>query len=186
MTTAGVNMNSRPSITEVIGRYVELKRAGKEEWRGLCPFHDEKTPSFYVNDEKGVFNCFGCGEHGDVFDFVMKKLGVDFKGALAHLGQANGTIPITKPRKSIERQAAEVITIWASEMSLVLSAKMRALLEQARLARTCLSIKGADEALESYERQLEILNILDEDLFNPQLLLELWKQRASVEVIVNG
>ena len=179
-------VDNKPSIIKIVSRHVELKRAGKEEWRGLCPFHDEKTPSFYVNDEKGVFNCFACGEHGDVFDFVMKKLGVDFRGALAHLGQTNGTIPRTRPRKPVEREAAEVITTWASEMSLALSAKMRALLEQSRLARTCLSIKGADDALESYERQLEILNILDEDLFNSQLLLELWKQRETVEGIVNG
>jgi len=177
-------MDTKPNIVEVVSEYTHLRRSGKE-FIGLCPFHNEKTPSFYVNEDKGVFNCFGCGKHGDVFDFAMKKLGVDFKGALAHLGQANGTIPITKPRKSIERQAAEVITIWASEMSLVLSAKMRALLEQSRLARTCLSIKGADEALESCERQLEILNILDEDLANSQLLLGLWRQREAVEGVVN-
>ena len=178
-------VDNKPSITEVIGRYVDLRRTGRE-CRGLCPFHLEKSPSFYANDVKGKFYCFGCGERGDVFDFVMKIEQVNFKTALSRLGIANGTRPITKPRKSIEREAAEAITAWASEMSLALSANMRALLEQARIARTCLSIEGADEASEGCERQWEILNILDEDLFNPQLLLELWEQRESVEEIING
>ena len=169
-----VSDNMKPSITEVIGRYIELKRAGKE-WRGLCPFHDEKTPSFFVNEEKGVAHCFGCQWSGDVFDFVMGVEGLDFKGARAHLGMTASRI--AKPRKSPERQAAEVITAWANEMSLKISARMRVLGH---------GLLGG-EPIEGYcERQWAILETLDQDLANPRLLPELWKQRESVEVIINA
>ena len=180
-----MEMETKPSIVEIVSGYISLRRSGKEHV-GLCPFHNKKTPSFYVNEEKGLYYCHGCGERGDVITFIQQIEQVDFRGALAHLGLASGTIPRAKPQKSIERQASEVITAWACETSLVLSAKMRDLLEQSRLARACLSIEGADEALEGTERQWEILNILDEDLFNPQLLPGLWGQRESIEAIING
>ncbi|NQV45445.1 MAG: DNA primase, partial [Rhodospirillales bacterium] len=64
----------RSSLSEVVGRRVQLRKKGRE-WEGLCPFHKEKTPSFTVNEEKGFYHCFGCGEHGSVFDFVMKTDG---------------------------------------------------------------------------------------------------------------
>jgi len=174
----------KPNIVEVVSKYTHLRRSGRR-YIGLCPLHDERTPSFIVNEDQGLFKCFGigCGEGGDVFDFVMKKLGLDFKGARAHLGLSN-TPHIHRPQKSKERHASEVVTSWASETPLVLTAKMRALLEQARLAKACLSIEGVDATLESCERQWEILNILDEDLFNPQLLLGLWVQRESIEGII--
>lgn len=71
------DVRSRASILEVISETVVLKRTGKEH-KGLCPFHGEKTPSFHVNPEKGIFKCFGCGEGGDVFAFIQKLKNVDF------------------------------------------------------------------------------------------------------------
>ncbi len=71
----------RSDIVDIIGEHVPLKRAGKD-YRGLCPFHKEKTPSFYVVPAKGFYKCFGCGESGDVFAFLMKHLGQDFPGAV--------------------------------------------------------------------------------------------------------
>jgi len=182
-------VDTKPSIVEVVSEYTHLRRAGKE-YVGLCPFHDEKTPSFFVNEDKGVFNCFGCNEHGDVFDFLMKKLGLDFKGVLDHLGVDSGTIPKTKPRKSIERQAAEVITTWADEMSLKISARMREIGRRSQTARTALGIEETDkdllrEEIESWGRQWAILEVMDDDLANPQLLPALWQQREAVEEIVN-
>ena len=97
-----------PSITEIIGRYLDLKRAGKE-WCGLCPFHNEKTPSFYVNEEKGVFNCFGCGEGGDVITFIQKIEQVDFKTALNHLGIADGTRSRTKRQESKDGKSLNAV-----------------------------------------------------------------------------
>jgi DNA primase len=68
---------TKPSIVEVIGQRVELRKAGKE-YKGLCPFHSEKTPSLTVNEDKGLFYCFGCSASGDVIDFIMQLDGVGF------------------------------------------------------------------------------------------------------------
>lgn len=76
----------RNDIAEVIGSFVRLQRAGAN-FRALCPFHKEKTPSFNVNTEKQIFHCFGCGAGGDVFGFVMKYEGLDFMGAVRYLAQ---------------------------------------------------------------------------------------------------
>jgi DNA primase len=65
------------NIVEVIGQYVQLKKAGRN-WKGLCPFHGEKTPSFNVQPEKGFFMCFGCQKKGDVFTFLMELEGKSF------------------------------------------------------------------------------------------------------------
>lgn len=73
---------------------VQLKKVGGVEWRGLCPFHKETTPSFTVNESKGFFHCFGCAKHGDCFDWVMEHRTVDFMEALKTLAHAAGlTVP---------------------------------------------------------------------------------------------
>ena len=76
-------------IVEVVGDYVNLKRSGRS-WKGLCPFHDEKTPSFHVTPELGIYKCFGCGESGDVFNFVMDMEGVGFVEAMRSLADRFG------------------------------------------------------------------------------------------------
>ena len=64
-------IRARASVVEVISDYVTLKRIGRNHV-GLCPFHGEKTPSFTVNDEKGIFHCFSCKAGGSVFNFLMQ------------------------------------------------------------------------------------------------------------------
>ena len=64
-------LRSRISIVDVVGEHVTLKTAGVGSMKGLCPFHDERTPSFHVRPAVGRYHCFGCGEDGDVFQFVM-------------------------------------------------------------------------------------------------------------------
>jgi DNA primase len=76
-------------IVDVVGGHVGLKRSGKQ-YKGLCPFHDEKSPSFYVDPVRRSFKCFGCGEWGDVFDFVQKVEGVGFLAAVRSLGSRVG------------------------------------------------------------------------------------------------
>ncbi len=94
----------RTSLPEVIGRRVQLRKKGRE-WEGLCPFHKEKTPSFTVNEEKGFYHCFGCGEHGSVFDFVMKTDGLSFPEAVERLAHDAGMqVPQDTPE---ERQRSE-------------------------------------------------------------------------------
>ena len=60
------------NIVDVISKFVDLKKNG-DNYKGLCPFHNEKTPSFVVNENKQIFKCFGCGEGGNVISFLMKK-----------------------------------------------------------------------------------------------------------------
>ncbi len=79
----------RADIVDVIGQFVDLKKAGKE-FKANCPFHDEKTPSFYVVPDKGFYKCFGCGESGDVFTFVQKRLGLDFVESVKHVAARAG------------------------------------------------------------------------------------------------
>ncbi len=82
-------IRDRSSILEVVSDYVALKKAGKNH-RGLCPFHSEKTPSFMVNEEKQIFHCFGCGEGGDVFTFLMKAGHFSFPQAVEELAKRYG------------------------------------------------------------------------------------------------
>ncbi len=77
-------------MVDLVGSRTELKRAGPGRFKGLCPFHDERTPSFSVNADEGFYHCFGCGAGGDAFSFVMETEGVDFVGALESLAQRYG------------------------------------------------------------------------------------------------
>ena len=86
-------VRTRADIVEVIGAHVRLKRAGRN-FVGLCPFHNEKTPSFSVNPERGFFHCFGCGAGGTVFNFVMRTEGLNFPEAIESLARRYGvTLP---------------------------------------------------------------------------------------------
>jgi len=87
-------VKSSVDIVNVIGEYVRLRKTGTR-YTGLCPFHNEKTPSFSVNPQHQFFKCFGCGEAGDVFSFVMKHDGLSFFEALKLLAERNG-IPVPK------------------------------------------------------------------------------------------
>ncbi|MEA2128826.1 MAG: primase, partial [Solirubrobacteraceae bacterium] len=69
-------------MIDLVSSRTELKRAGANHYTGLCPFHDERTPSFGINPAEKVYHCFGCGAGGDAFRFVMETEGVDFKAAL--------------------------------------------------------------------------------------------------------
>lgn len=76
-------------IVDVIGEFVQLKKAGRE-YKANCPFHEERTPSFYVVPAKGFYKCFGCGKSGDVFSFVMERQGLDFVEAVKHVAGRAG------------------------------------------------------------------------------------------------
>jgi DNA primase len=82
-------IRARADIVELVGQWVKLKKAG-ENWKGLCPFHTEKTPSFTVNPKKGIFHCFGCGAGGDAFNFLMRQDRLAFPEAVRMLAQRAG------------------------------------------------------------------------------------------------
>ncbi len=82
-------IKSRLNIVDVIGKHVKLKKAGRN-FKGLCPFHNEKTPSFVVSPDRQIFHCFGCGKGGTIFDFFMEYHHVDFVEALEELATLAG------------------------------------------------------------------------------------------------
>ena len=97
-------LRSRISLSGLIGRTVKLVRRGRE-YAGLCPFHHEKTPSFYVVEDKSFFHCFGCGAHGDAIGFVMRNDNLDFIEAIEKLaGEAGLAVPRATPQ---ERERAQ-------------------------------------------------------------------------------
>lgn len=91
MNTEIEDIKARVSVREVIAGYMALTKAGVS-WKGLCPFHHEKTPSFVVNEERGSWHCFGCGKGGDIFSFVMEMDGLSFPEALALLAERAGVV----------------------------------------------------------------------------------------------
>lgn len=100
------------NIVDVIGQYVKLKRAGRN-YKGLCPFHGEKTPSFMVQPEKQIFHCFGCSAGGDVFGFVMKYENLSFPEAVRQLAEKAN---IVLPKLSSKDDAAQGETDKLYEM----------------------------------------------------------------------
>ena len=90
-------LRDRVNIIDIIGEHLVLKKSGRT-YRGLCPFHNEKTPSFHVDPDKQLYHCFGCGAGGDVFTFIMKHDGLDFRETLEVLARKTGyTLSESKP-----------------------------------------------------------------------------------------
>jgi len=88
-------IRQRTDIVELIGARVTLKKAGVATFKGCCPFHREKTPSFHVNATRQTYHCFGCGEHGDAFKFLMKQDGLSFIESVRRLADRAG-VPLTE------------------------------------------------------------------------------------------
>jgi DNA primase len=97
-------IKERLGVEEVISSYMKLEKAGKN-FKGKCPFHNEKTPSFFVSPDRGSFYCFGCGAKGDIFTFVEQFEGLDFMGALKLLAERAGiSITFENREKKTERE----------------------------------------------------------------------------------
>jgi len=110
-------IRDRLSIVQLIGERIPLKKAGRNH-KGLCPFHAEKTSSFMVSDEKQIFHCFGCGEGGNIFSFVMKFEGLSFIEAVEALAMRAGvTLPKFKPEASEEENRAAQKKKWAERVN---------------------------------------------------------------------
>ncbi len=105
MATPVEEVKARLDAVEYIGRDVRLQRAGRN-WKGLCPFHSEKTPSFFVFPDRGSYKCFGCGEGGDLLSFVMRRNRIEFPDALDELAREAG-IEIQRGPADPERRSRQ-------------------------------------------------------------------------------
>lgn len=134
-------------VVDVVGQTVQLKRAGTI-FKGLCPFHAEKTPSFTVTPERESWHCFGCGEHGDIFTFVMRRDGLDFREALSRLAEQAGVELADRNagedrRRRRLREAVEAAIAWYREVFLQA--------HQAERARAYMAERGfTDDTLEAF------------------------------------
>src|SRR5438045_9121871 len=100
-------VKQQADVVRIVGEYVQLKKAG-QNFRGLCPFHSEKTPSFNVHPIRQIYHCFGCGKGGDVFSFVMDMEECEFADALRIVAEKCGiTVPRPKERSPDERRETE-------------------------------------------------------------------------------
>lgn len=124
MTASGIaaEIKSKLPVIDVVGETVALKRAGSA-YKGLCPFHAEKTPSFIVTPDRESWRCFGCGEGGDIFTFLMRRDGIDFREALSRLAEKAGvelsaqTAKEDRHRRRL-REALEAAIAWYREVLL--------------------------------------------------------------------
>ena len=103
-------MRERLNIADVVGQYVSLTPAGKGRLKGLCPFHNEKTPSFQVDTEQGYYYCFGCKAGGDLFSFVQRTENLSFGDALRKLAEQVG---VTVETRYGERSSRDIYDVNA-------------------------------------------------------------------------
>ena len=141
-------VKQQADIVRIVGEYVRLKKTGKD-FSGLCPFHQEKTPSFTVSPIKQIFYCFGCGKGGDVFNFVMEMERCEFPDALRLVAEKCGiSIPKPKPSSPAERTQSSVRTtlVEMHREAQALFVKQLQGTAEGKLARAYLEDRGMDKA----------------------------------------
>ena len=131
-------LRSRTLLSSLIGRTTKLQKAGRE-WRACCPFHNEKSPSFYVNDDKAFFHCFGCGAHGDAIRWMTEQRGLPFIDAVRELALAAGMeMPALDARaaqkaeraKGLHEVCADAAAWFTEQLNGIAGAEARAVLEK--------------------------------------------------------
>jgi DNA primase len=176
-------VRERSAIADVVGAQVALRNAGGGSLKGLCPFHDEKTPSFNVNPTRGYFHCFGCGEGGDVIDFVMKTDHLSFTEAIERLaGRAGITLRYEEggaaPRQSqgsrtrlVEAHTAAA-EFYAEQLRSAEAAPARAFLDQRGFDAQVAAAFGCGYAPRSWDALVKHLRgrrFSDEEMINAGL-----------------
>ncbi|MCR4402813.1 MAG: DNA primase [Firmicutes bacterium] len=143
-------LRAKSDIVEVISGYVALKQAGRT-YKGLCPFHAEKTPSFVVSPEKQLFHCFGCGAGGDVFSFVMKIENLSFAEAVRLLADRAGIVVDERAQGAAEAREEQRALYEANEAACEYFESVLARSPEARNARDYLKRRGlADETVAKF------------------------------------
>ena len=141
-------VKQQADIVRVVGEYVQLKKAG-QNFRGLCPFHSEKTPSFNVHPTRQIYHCFGCGKGGDVFSFVMEMEKCEFPDAIRIVAEKCG-IPLPRPKdrspeERKENQQRAALTEVHREAQTFFVSQLQGTLE-GKAARAYLEDRGIDKA----------------------------------------
>ncbi|MGE5563425.1 MAG: DNA primase [Bacillota bacterium] len=135
-------LRARTVLSAVIAPSVKLIRAGRE-WKACCPFHNEKTPSFTVNDDKGFYHCFGCGAHGDAIRFLTDHRGMPFMDAVKELaGKAGMEVPAPDPKAKERADRAASLTDVMAEVQLWYADQLEGL--EGAEARNYLKARGID------------------------------------------
>jgi DNA primase len=136
-------LRSRVALADLVGRRVRLVRRGREHG-GLCPFHNEKTPSFYVVEDKGFFHCFGCGAHGDAIGFLMRADNLDFIEAVERLAAEAGiAVPQQTPQERERAQRQKTLLEALAAAASFYEAQLWS--PSGRRAREYLVARGLDE-----------------------------------------
>src|SRR5438874_7022043 len=141
-------VKQQADVVRVVGEYVQLKKAG-QNFRGLCPFHSEKTPSFNVHPVRQIYHCFGCGKGGDVFSFVMEMEKCEFPDAVRTVAEKCGiAVPRTKERSPQEhkenQQRAALLEMHREAQAFFV--KQLETTAEGKLARAYLQDRGLDKA----------------------------------------
>ncbi len=186
-------IRERADFVEIVSRYVTLKKSGKN-YSGPCPFHADKTPSFTVSPDKKLFHCFGCGEGGDLFQFVMKIEKLEFSEAVARLAQQLG-IPFSRRTSSTLQKLKELNERVCSfyQMNLVspAGAKAREYLQQRGFTKETIekfrlgyALPKWDDLLKTFPKEREslvtvglVLRTAEEklyDRFRERLIFPIW------------
>lgn len=137
-------LKSRVKPSDLIGKTVKLRRQGRE-FAGLSPFNKEKTPSFFVNDDKGFFHCFSSGKHGDVISWLQETEGLSFSEAVERLaGEAGMNMPAPDPQAAQREERQKGLVEWMQEAGRFFIAELGRV--RGRSARHYLENRGLDEA----------------------------------------
>ena len=137
-------LRARTTLSAVIAPTVKLTRAGRE-WKACCPFHNEKTPSFTINDDKGFYHCFGCGAHGDAIRFLTDQRGMQFIDAVKELAAKAGMeVPSPDPQAKERADRAASLTDVMAEVAKWYSDQLNGL--NGAQARDYLDSRGLDAA----------------------------------------
>ncbi|MBX3595554.1 DNA primase [Sphingomonas sp.] len=158
-------LRARTTLSTLVGRTVKIVKAGRE-YKGCCPFHNEKTPSFYVNDDKGFYHCFGCSAHGDAIRWLTDHQGLPFIDAVKELAAAAGMeMPEADPRaaqraeraKGLHEALADAAAFYVDQLHGLSGAEARALLERRGITAETARMFGMGYAPDSRTRQREQL-----------------------------
>jgi DNA primase len=158
-------LRARTTLSALIGRSVKITRAGRE-YKACCPFHNEKTPSFTINDEKGFYHCFGCGAHGDAIRWMTEHNGLPFIDAVKELAQAAGLdMPEDDPRaaqraeraRGLHEVMADAAKFYSEQLRGIAGAEARALLQRRGINANTASAFGMGYAPDSRTKLREAL-----------------------------